>query len=64
MAERIQLVLSRIGEFFNRLKTIAEQLTPEGVWAVILSVAFRVWLKGKSLHPVVEGHQTLLLFTP
>jgi len=61
LADRIQWVLSRIGEFFNRLKVIAEQLSPETVWAIILSVAFRVWLKGKSLHPVVEGHQTLLL---
>lgn len=63
MAERIQWVLSRIGEFFNRLKAIAEQLSPEAIWAVILSVAFRVWLRGKVLHPVVEGHQTLLMLS-
>ncbi len=31
--------------------------------AIILSVAFRVWLRGKGLHPVVEGNQTLLLLT-
>jgi hypothetical protein len=60
MAARIQMVLSRIGEFFNRLRTTAEQLSPEAIWAVILSVAFRVWLKGKALHPVAEGPQMLL----
>jgi hypothetical protein len=63
MAEQVQWVLSRIGEFFNRLKTIAEQLSPEAIWAIILSVAFRVWLKGKTLHPVGEDSQTLLLLT-
>jgi len=64
MADKVQMVLSRIGEFFNRLKVIAEQLSPEAVWTIILSVAFRVWLRGKPLHPVVEGNQTLLLLTP
>ena len=60
MADRIQMVLTRIGEFFNRLRAVAEQLTQEAVWAIILSVAFQVWLKGKALHPIAEGHQTLL----
>jgi len=64
MADRVQMVLSRIGTFFNRLRSIAEQLSPEAIWAIILSVAFRVWLKEKPLHPVVEGNQTLLLITP
>ena len=63
MADRIQLVLTRIGEFFNRRRAIAEQLTQEAVWAIILSVAFRVWLKGKALHPIAEGNQTLLALT-
>jgi hypothetical protein len=63
LANKVQVVLSRIGEFFNRLKAIAEQLSPATIWAIILSVAFRVWLRGKGLHPVVEGNQTLLLFT-
>jgi len=63
MADKVQAVLTRIGAFFNRLKRIAEQLSPEAIWAIILSVAFRVWLRGKSLHPVVEGHQTLLRLT-
>jgi hypothetical protein len=63
MADKVQMVLGRIGTFFNRLHSIAEQLSPEAIWAIILSVAFRVWLKGKSLHPVVEGNQTLLLLT-
>jgi hypothetical protein len=57
------MVLTRIGEFFNRLKAVAEQLSQEAVWAIILSVAFRVWLKGKALHPITEGHQTLLALT-
>ena len=60
MAERIQLILSRIGEFFNRLRSVAEQLTQEDLWAIILSVAFAAWLKGKVLHPIVAGNQTLL----
>jgi len=55
--------LSRIGEFFNRLKTIAEQLSPEAIRAIILSVAFRVRLRAKGLQPVVDGNQTLLLLT-
>lgn len=63
LADKVQLVLSRIGAFFNRLKVIAEQLSTETIWAIILSVAFRVWLRGKALHPVMEGHQTLLLLT-
>jgi len=63
MADRIQMVLTRIGEFFNRLRGVAEQLTQEAVWAIILSVAFQVWLKGKALHPITEGHQTLLALT-
>jgi hypothetical protein len=63
LADKVQAVLSRIGQFFNHLKAIAEQLSPEAIWAIILSVAFRVWLKGKGLHPVVEGNQTLLLLT-
>ncbi|MBM4142207.1 MAG: hypothetical protein FJ225_01235 [Lentisphaerae bacterium] len=63
MADKVQMVLSRIGAFFNRLKAIAEQLSPEAIWAVILSVAFLVWLRGKPLHPVMEGSQTLLLLT-
>jgi hypothetical protein len=60
---KIQMVLSRIGAFFNRLKAMAEPLSSEAIWAIILSVAFRVWLRGKGLHPVVEGNQTLLLLT-
>ena len=63
MADRIQAVLTRIGDFFNRLRTTAEQLSPEAVWAIILSVAFRVWLNGKPLHPVAAGAQTLLHLT-
>jgi len=42
MADKVQMVLSRIGAFFNRLKAIAEQLSPEAIWAIILSVAFRL----------------------
>lgn len=64
MADKVQLVLGRIGAFFNRLRSIAEQLNPETIWAIILSVAFRIWLRGKPLHPVVEGNQMLLLLAP
>ena len=35
----------------------------QGYLFKLLSVAFRVWLRGKGLHPVVEGNQTLLLLT-
>lgn len=63
LADKVQMVLSRIGEFFNRLKTIAEQLSPEAIRAIILSVAFRVRLRAKGLQPVVDGNQTLLLLT-
>ena len=64
LADRIRLTLNRIGQFRNRLVQTAEQLSVEAIWAIILSVAFRVWLREKPLHPVVEGNQTLLLFTP
>ena len=58
---RIMARLIALG--YNRLKTIAEQLSPEAIWAIILSVAFRIWLRGKGIHPVVDGNQTLLLLT-
>ncbi len=35
----------------------------EAIWAIISSVAFRLWLREKPLCPVVEGSQTLLLLT-
>ena len=31
------MVLSRTGAFFSRLKVIAEQLSPEAIWAINLS---------------------------
>lgn len=64
LADKVRMVLSRLGAFFNRLKAVAERLSPETIWGIILSVAFRVWLRGKPLHPVVEGTQTLLLLAP
>jgi hypothetical protein len=59
-ADQIRLALNRIGQFFNDLSRTAEQLSVEARWAVILSSAFIKWLRGKILHPVTEGDQTLL----
>ncbi len=59
-ADHIQLALNRIGQFFNDLNRTAEQLSVEARWAVILSVAFIKWLRGKILYPVTEGDQILL----
>ena len=59
-ADQIRLTLNRIGQFFNDLSRTAEQLSVEARWAVILSAAFIKWLRGKILHPVTEGDQTLL----
>lgn len=60
MSEQIRLVLNRIARFLNCLAETAEQLTVEAIWAIILSVAFARWLRGKVLHPIVEGNQVLL----
>jgi hypothetical protein len=60
MSDQIRRALNRIGHFLNRLARTAEQLSVEAVWAIILSVAFVKWLRGRVLHPVVEGDQMLL----
>ena len=60
MSEKIRIALNRIGTFLNRLAQTAEQLSVEAIWALILSVAFVKWLRGKVLHPVAEGNQMLL----
>ncbi len=39
------------------------RVSVESIWAIILSVAFVKWLRGKVLDPVVEGDQILLLLT-
>jgi len=59
-AKHISLALNRIGEFLNRLVRTAEQLSFEEIWAIILSAAFVKWLRGKVLHPISDGNQTLL----
>ncbi len=59
-SDQIRRALNRIGHFLNRLDRTAEQLNVETLWAIILSVAFIKWLRGKVLHPVVEGNQVLL----
>jgi len=59
-SNQIRYALNRIGHFLNRLARTAEQLSVEEVWAVILSVAFIKWLRGKVLDPVVDGKQMLL----
>jgi hypothetical protein len=60
LADRIRLTLNRIGHFLNQLAHPAEQLSPEAVWAIILSAAFVKWLRGKRLRPVMHGDQVLL----
>jgi len=59
-SDQIRRTLNRIGLFLNRLARTAEQLSTEAIWAIILSVAFVKWLRGKVLAPVVEGDQLLL----
>ena len=63
MSDQIRRALNRIGQFLSRLARTAEQLSVEAVWAIILSVAFVKWLRGKVLDPVVEGNQVLLRLT-
>jgi hypothetical protein len=60
LADRIRLTLSRIGQFLNGLARTAEQLSPETIWAIILSTAFVHWLRGKVLRPVMHGDQVLM----
>jgi hypothetical protein len=60
MSDQIRRVLNRIGLFLNRLAQTAEQLTVKATWAIILSVAFVKWLRGKVLHPVAAGNQMLI----
>ncbi len=64
MSDQIRRTLNRIGQFLSRLAQTAEQLSFESIWAIMLSVAFVKWLRGKVLDPVVEGNQILLRLTP
>jgi len=32
LADKVRMVLSRLGAFCNRLKAVAEQLSPETIW--------------------------------
>ena len=63
MSDHIRFALNRIGRFISNLARTAEQLSVEAVWAIILSVAFVKWLRGKALCPIVEEHQMLLRIT-
>jgi len=63
MSDQIRRALNRIGQFLSRLAQTAEQLSVEAIWAIILSVAFVKWLRGKVLNPVAEGSQLLLRLT-
>ena len=47
---------SRVEPFLSRRLP----LSVEAIWAIILSIAFVKWLRGKVLTPVVEGDQMLL----
>ncbi|MCP5527725.1 MAG: transposase [Verrucomicrobiales bacterium] len=59
-AEPIQQALNGIARFLDRLEQTAEQLGREVVWAMLLSVAFVKWLRGKVLHPLANGPQVVL----
>ena len=59
-SNQIQRALNQIGSFLNRLERTAEQLSVEAVWAIILSVAFIKWLRGKVLDPLSEAGQILI----
>ena len=60
LADKIRCTLNNINRFLNQLDQTAEQLSVEVRWAMILSVAFVKWLRGKALHPVSDGNQLLL----
>jgi hypothetical protein len=49
MASVIQVALTKISGFFKSIKAIAEQLTQLVRWRLILSAAFRVFLKGRMI---------------
>ena len=57
---RIRHALERIGSFLGRISATAPQLEFNRTWTLILRVAFRKWLGGKTLRPVVDGLQLLL----
>lgn len=57
---RIRHALERIGSFLGRISATAPQLGFNRTWTLILRVAFRKWLGGKTLRPVVDGLQLLL----
>ena len=56
----IRHALERIGAFLGRISATAPQLGFNRTWTLILRVAFRKWLGGKPLRPVVDGPQFLL----
>jgi hypothetical protein len=46
-ASQIAEILTKVSQFLKRIKTTAEQLTQRERWKLILSVAFRQFLRGK-----------------
>lgn len=60
LADKIRCTLNNINRFLKKLDQTAEQLSVEVRWAMILSVAFVKWLRGKALQPVSDGNQVLL----
>ena len=59
-AAEIRESLERIGAFLGAISATAPQLGFNRTWALILKVAFRKWLGGKSLDPLFDGDQMLL----
>jgi hypothetical protein len=56
----IRHALERIGAFLGRISATAPQLGFNRTWALILKAAFRKWLGGRPLEPLVDGLQMLL----
>jgi hypothetical protein len=50
-ASVVQAILTRLSRFFRRLIQNAEQLTQTQIWRLILSAAFKIFLRGKILQP-------------
>jgi len=59
-ADKIRRVLEGIWKFLNKLNSIAEQLKPERIWAIILAVAFIKWYQDKPIFTALEIPQFLI----
>jgi len=58
-AREVREAFARMDIVFSRLGAIAEQLGAARKWAVLLSLAFVKWLRGRVLDPAVGGDPVL-----